>query len=146
MGCAYQALDRADMKFPVHLPFSKLVPEIFILMEEYIEASLQFATHLDLSQTEVDDLVRKSTNELLTKTLNDCLIDLIKEKNLVLSQIVQVSINTSFLQRYSHSMETFVSSKTGCTVSSTQAKDLYGLKMFDNVKEEAKRQIHVKVQ
>ena len=145
MGCAYGALDKTDIKFPSLLPFSKLVPEIFTLMEEYIEASLQFATHLDLSQTEVDDLVRKSTNELLTKTLNDCLIDLIKEKNLVLSQIVQVSINTSYLQRYSHCMETFVSSKTGCTVSSTQAKDLYGLKMFDNVKEESKRQIHVKL-
>ena len=54
MGCAYSALDRASLdKFPVHLPFSKLVPEIYTLMEEYIEASLQFATHLDLSQTEV---------------------------------------------------------------------------------------------
>eukprot|EP00116_Pleurobrachia_bachei_P009336 sb/3469598/ len=54
MGCAYNAIDKSILSsFPVYLPFSYLVPEIFRLMEEYIGSSLQFATHLDLSQTEV---------------------------------------------------------------------------------------------
>jgi len=133
------------MKFPLHLSFSKFVPDIFAQMEEYIEASLRFATHLDLSQTEVDDMVRRSTNDLLTKTLNQSLTDLIKKENLVLSQIVQISINTSYLQQYCPAMEQFISSKTGCTVSNAKISKLYGLQTFKEVKEEAKRQIYVKL-
>lgn len=140
-----QMKERDTMKFPLHLSFSKFVPDIFAHMEEYIEASLRFATHLDLSQTEVDDMVRRSTNDLLTKTLNQSLTDLIKKENLVLSQIVQISINTSYLQQYCPAMEQFISSKTGCTINNAKISKLYGLQTFKEVKEEAKRQIYVKL-
>ena len=39
------------------------------------------------SHTEIDDMIRKSTNLLLTRTLSGCLSSLIKKPNLSLLQV-----------------------------------------------------------
>lgn len=41
----------------------------------------------DLSSTEIDDMLRKSTNLLLTRTLNSCLQNLIKKPHVGLTEV-----------------------------------------------------------
>lgn len=41
------------------------------------------------SHTEIDDMIRKSTNLLLTRTLSGCLSSLIKRPDLSLLQVTQ---------------------------------------------------------
>lgn len=45
-----------------------------------------------LSSTEVDDMIRKSTNLLLTRTLSHCLQYAIKKKNVGLAEVMCVCV------------------------------------------------------
>ena len=58
----------------------------------------RYIENLDLSQTEVDEAVRKSTNYLLSKTLSGTMSDVIRSSQLTLQQLSQISVNTSCLQ------------------------------------------------
>ncbi|XP_018416706.1 PREDICTED: exocyst complex component 6B isoform X5 [Nanorana parkeri] len=72
--------------FPRKFPFSEFVPKIYSQIKEFIYACLKFSEDLHLSSTEVDDMIRKSTNLLLTRTLSNCLQNVIKRKNVGLTE------------------------------------------------------------
>jgi hypothetical protein len=55
--------------FPRVFPYSSTVPEIFAVLKRYVDSCLNFVENLDLSQTEIDQLVRRAVNILLAKTL-----------------------------------------------------------------------------
>ena len=65
------------------------------------------------SQTEKEDMVRKSTNLLLTRTLSGCLATLIKRPGLGLLQLIQITINTYHLEHANVLLENFVARLTG---------------------------------
>ncbi|KAJ8013654.1 hypothetical protein DPEC_G00032050 [Dallia pectoralis] len=72
--------------FPKKLPMSQSVPQIYIQVKEFIYASLKFSESLHRSSTEIDDMLRKSTNLLLTRTLSGCLQNLIKKPHIGLTE------------------------------------------------------------
>ncbi|XP_006815439.2 exocyst complex component 6B-like, partial [Saccoglossus kowalevskii] len=73
--------------YPKRLPFSEFVPTTYRQIKEFIYACLKFSEDLNLSHTEVDDMVRKSTNLLLSRTLSGCLSALIKKTHLGLAEV-----------------------------------------------------------
>lgn len=52
-----------------------------------------------LSSTEVDDMIRKSTNLLLTRTLSHCLQYAIKKKNVGLAEVMCVCVCVYFSKK-----------------------------------------------
>lgn len=95
--------------FPKKFPFSSFVPKIYREVKQFIHSCLQFSQDLNSSQNETEDMVRKSTNILLTRTLSGCLSSLIKKPNLGLLQLIQITINTNYLEDSSVYLEEYIS-------------------------------------
>nr|CAG4643743.1 EOG090X01NK [Lepidurus arcticus] len=128
--------------FPKTFPFSSMVPRVYEEMGHFIEACLQFSQDLGLSHTEVDDMLRKSTNLLLTRTLSGCLSSLIKRPSLSLLQLIQISINTIYLENSSSHLEEFISKFTMLRRDTSHVARLQGRAMFRDVRSEAEQQIY----
>ncbi|XP_017489882.1 PREDICTED: exocyst complex component 6B-like [Rhagoletis zephyria] len=101
--------NNAKDAFPKKFPFSSFVPKVYKAIREFIATSLEFTQDLNLSNSDIEDTVRKSTNMLLTRTLSDSLSSLIKKKGLQLSQLIQISINTNYLEEASTYLEIYIS-------------------------------------
>lgn len=129
--------------FPKTLPFSSMVPKVYQQVKEFIYACLKFSEDLNLrhvakfccfcaiflylqsfvccndfslntnSQAEVDDMIRKSTNLLLTRTFSGCLTSIFRKPSLALLQVVQIIIDTGYLENATVFLEEFVSNMTG---------------------------------
>ncbi|XP_034233966.1 exocyst complex component 6 isoform X2 [Thrips palmi] len=99
--------------FPKVLPFSSMVPKVYQQVKEFIYACLKFSEDLHLSQGEVDDMIRKSTNLLLTRTFSGCLTSIFRKPSLALLQVVQIIIDTGYLENATVFLEEFVSNMTG---------------------------------
>lgn len=114
----------ASVTFPRRYPFSSFVPKVFKAVKEFIVVSLEFTHDLNINYGDIEDSVRKSTNLLLTRTLSDALSSLIKKPNLGLLQLIQISINSNYLEETSTYLEVFISklihnkSETSTSVSS----------------------------
>lgn len=65
------------------------------------------------SQGEVDDMIRKSTNLLLTRTFTGCLSSVFRKPSLGLTQVIQIIIDTRYLEEATVYLEEFVSNITG---------------------------------
>nr|XP_015911635.1 exocyst complex component 6B isoform X2 [Parasteatoda tepidariorum] len=131
--------------FPKKFPFSEFVPEVYDQVKEFISACLKFSQDLNLSQTEVQDMVRKSTNLLLTTTLSGCLSNLIKNSNLGLLQLIQITINTNHLEHASIYLEDYISTITGSTTESFHVAKLQSCSMFKDARADAESQIYEKL-
>lgn len=86
------------VNFPKKFPFSLFVPRVYEEVRSFIEQSLKFSQDLNSSQADVENMVRRSTNQLLTKTLGSCLTALINDSSLKLLQLIQIAINTDYLE------------------------------------------------
>ncbi|XP_065747436.1 exocyst complex component 6B isoform X3 [Phocoena phocoena] len=82
----FQDTELEKQPFPKKFPFSEFVPKVYNQIKEFIYACLKFSEDLHLSSTEVDDMIRKSTNLLLTRTLSSSLQNVIKRKNIGLTE------------------------------------------------------------
>ncbi|XP_068840292.1 exocyst complex component 6B isoform X3 [Capricornis sumatraensis] len=82
----FQDTELEKQSFPKKFPFSEFVPKVYNQIKEFIYACLKFSEDLHLSSTEVDDMIRKSTNLLLTRTLSNSLQNVIKRKNIGLTE------------------------------------------------------------
>ncbi|XP_036764266.2 exocyst complex component 6B isoform X2 [Manis pentadactyla] len=82
----FQDVELEKQSFPKKFPFSEFVPKVYNQIKEFIYACLKFSEDLHLSSTEVDDMIRKSTNLLLTRTLSNSLQNVIKRKNIGLTE------------------------------------------------------------
>nr|XP_036883084.1 exocyst complex component 6B isoform X3 [Manis javanica] len=82
----FQDIELEKQSFPKKFPFSEFVPKVYNQIKEFIYACLKFSEDLHLSSTEVDDMIRKSTNLLLTRTLSNSLQNVIKRKNIGLTE------------------------------------------------------------
>ncbi|XP_014667115.1 PREDICTED: exocyst complex component 6B-like isoform X2 [Priapulus caudatus] len=129
--------------FPKRFPFSEFVPRVYQQVKEYIYACLKFSEDLNLSQAEIDDMVRKSTNFLLTRTLSGCLSSLIRRPGLGLAQLIQIAINTEYLEIACIHLEEFISSITGISREATHVAKLQGKSMFKDARSHAEQQIYL---
>ncbi|XP_024910197.1 exocyst complex component 6B-like isoform X2 [Cynoglossus semilaevis] len=130
------------LPFPKKLPFSEFVPKVYCQLKEFIYACLKYSEDLHLSSTEVDDMIRKSTNLLLTRTLSHCLHYAIKKKNVGLAELVQVIINTTHLEQSCQFLEEFISNITNVPVDTVNATKLYGTSTFKDARHAAEAEIY----
>ena len=151
---------QSNGEFPKKFPFSSFVPKIYREVKQFILSCLRFSEDLNLSQTEIEDTVRKATNLLLTRTLSECLSSLIKNPNLGLLQLIQITINTNYLEDSSIYLEDFISktinqsslvsvtSPNGLTptsIDSIHLARLQGRSMFKDIRADAESQIYIRL-
>ncbi|XP_046742540.1 exocyst complex component 6 isoform X2 [Diprion similis] len=134
-----EALQKAE--FPKRFPFSAMVPKVYQQVKEFIYACLKFSEDLNLTQTEVDEMIRKSTNLLLTRTFSGCLSSLFRKPSLALLQVVQIIINTGYLENSTKYLEEFVSNITGTPHEGQLSCGGVQSAMFRVAREDAERQI-----
>ncbi|MEE6462869.1 hypothetical protein FKM82_001751 [Ascaphus truei] len=123
------------------VPFLNL-PKVYSQIKEFIYACLKFSEDLQLSSTEVDDMIRKSTNLLLTRTLNNCLQGVIKRKNIGLTELVQIIINTTHLEISCKFLEEFITNITNVLPETVHTAKLYGLTTFKDARQAAEEEIY----
>ncbi|CAG5125629.1 unnamed protein product, partial [Candidula unifasciata] len=138
----YKDKDLETEAYPRQFPFSQFVPNIYVQVKEYINACLKFSCDLHLSHTEIDDMIRKSANQLLTKTLGGSLSNLIKKPNLSLLQLIQISINMNYLEKSCEYLEDYISTITGAEKDSVHIARLYGSSMFKDARSDAEQHIY----
>uniref|UniRef100_A0A3B3UD67 Exocyst complex component n=1 Tax=Poecilia latipinna TaxID=48699 RepID=A0A3B3UD67_9TELE len=131
--------------FPKKLPMSQSVPQIYIQVKEFIYASLKFSESLHRSSTEIDDMLRKSTNLLLTRTLSSCLQNLIKKPHIGLTELVQIIINTTHLEQACKYLEEFITNITNVSPETVHTTRLYGLSTFKDARHAAEGEIYTKL-
>ncbi|XP_019748182.1 exocyst complex component 6 isoform X2 [Hippocampus comes] len=131
--------------FPKKLPMSQSVPQIYMQVKEFIYASLKFSESLHRSSTEIDDMLRKSTNLLLTRTLSSCLQNLIKKPHIGLTELVQIIINTTHLEQACRYLEEFITNITNVSPETVHTTRLYGLSTFKDARHAAEGEIYTKL-
>ncbi|XP_056912172.1 exocyst complex component 6 isoform X2 [Takifugu flavidus] len=131
--------------FPKKLPMSQSVPQIYTQVKEFIYASLKFSESLHRSSTEIDDMLRKSTNLLLTRTLNSCLQNHIKKPHIGLTELVQIIINTTHLEQACRYLEDFITNITNVSPETVHTTRLYGLSTFKDARHAAEGEIYTKL-
>ncbi|XP_068611692.1 exocyst complex component 6B [Brachionichthys hirsutus] len=130
------------LPFPKKLPFSEFVPKVYGQIKEFIYACLKYSEDLHLSSTEIDDMIRKSTNLLLTRTLSHSLQYAIKKKNVGMAELVQVIINTTHLEQSCHFLEEFISNITNVPPDTVNITKLYGTSTFKDARHAAEAEIY----
>ncbi|XP_065104847.1 exocyst complex component 6B isoform X1 [Paramisgurnus dabryanus] len=138
----FQDPELDKMPFPKKLPFSEFVPKVYSQLKEFIYACLKYSEDLHLSSTEIDDMIRKSTNLLLTRTLSHCLQYATKKKNVGLAELVQIIINTTHLEQSCHFLEEFISIITNVPPDTINATKLYGTSTFKDARHSAEEEIY----
>ena len=91
---------------------------------------VKFSEDLNLSPSEIDETVRKSTNILLSRTLSGCLSSLIRRDNLSLLQLIQIDINTYHLEETNIHLEKYISEITGTSLEANHIARLQGRAIF----------------
>ncbi|KAJ7392374.1 Exocyst complex component 6 [Desmophyllum pertusum] len=94
------------------------------------------------SQTEIGDSVRKSTNLLLTRTLNSCITSIIRRPAMSIPQLVMMSINTIHLEGACVHLEEYVTAVTGTSSERINVSRVYGLSSFKDMRAEAEQQVY----
>uniref|UniRef100_A0A2I3H954 Exocyst complex component n=1 Tax=Nomascus leucogenys TaxID=61853 RepID=A0A2I3H954_NOMLE len=141
----FQDPDLEKQSFPKKFPMSQSVPHIYIQVKEFIYASLKFSESLHRSSTEIDDMLRKSTNLLLTRTLSSCLLNLIRKPHIGLTELVQIIINTTHLEQACKYLEDFITNITNISQETVHATRLYGLSTFKDARHAAEGEIYTKL-
>uniref|UniRef100_A0A8C3V496 Exocyst complex component n=1 Tax=Catharus ustulatus TaxID=91951 RepID=A0A8C3V496_CATUS len=141
----FQDPELDKQSFPKKLPMSQSVPQIYMQVKEFIYASLKFSESLHRSSTEIDDMLRKSTNLLLTRTLSSCLQNLIKKPHIGLTELVQIIINTTHLEQACKYLEDFISNITNISQLTVHTARLYGLATFKDARHAAEGEIYTKL-
>uniref|UniRef100_A0A4W4HDY2 Exocyst complex component n=1 Tax=Electrophorus electricus TaxID=8005 RepID=A0A4W4HDY2_ELEEL len=117
--------------------------KVFVVQVHHIgSASLQCFLGCVHSSTEIDDMIRKSTNLLLTRTLSNCLQYAIKKKNVGLAELVQIIVNTTHLEMSCHYLEEFISNITNVPPHMVNATKLYGTSTFKDARHAAEEEIY----
>lgn len=68
--------------FFMRLPYSGCVPKIFLEIKYFVNNCVKFSEGLNSSQTELDDMIRKPTNRLITEKLSENIRQLINRVSL----------------------------------------------------------------
>lgn len=141
----YECLALESAEFPKQFPFSAMVPRVYTEVQEFIISCLQFSEDLQLTQNELDETVRRSTNLLLTRTLSGCLSSLIRRPSLSLLQLIQIVINTLHLEDTNIFLENFISELTGTGQDASHVARLQARSMFKDIRAEGEEYIYKKL-
>lgn len=132
-----------QQQFPKRFPFSKMVPEVYQQAMEFMYACMKFSEELTLSPNEVATMVRKAANLLLTRSFSGCLSLVFKSpgSSLALQQVIQIIIDTQYLEKAGPFLDEFV-----CKMTRTQSQQQApSMAMFQVARAEAEDQVSVKL-
>ncbi|XP_065170949.1 exocyst complex component 6 [Atheta coriaria] len=131
-----------DITFPFRFPISGMVPKVYQQVKEFIYACLKFSEDLNLSQVEVDEMIRKSMNLLLTRSFSGCLSSTFRSNHINMQEIIQIIIDTGYLERATIYLDQFISNITGEECRGVTTGVVQGQPaMFRVAREDAVRQI-----
>ncbi|XP_015110617.1 exocyst complex component 6B [Diachasma alloeum] len=137
----YHDAELEKSEFPKKFPFSQMVPQVYYQVKEFIYACLKFSEDLNLTQTEIVEMITKSTNLLLTRTFSGCLSSLFRKPSLALLQVVQIIINTGYLEDSTKYLQEFVLNITGKFREGQLSCGGVKSAMFRVAREDAEKQI-----
>ncbi|KAF7706364.1 hypothetical protein HF521_019618 [Silurus meridionalis] len=120
---------------------NQLFDMVLEMRDQYGEILLK-KWNQSFSSTEIDDMIRKSTNLLLTRTLSHCLQYAIKKKNVGLAELVQIIVNTTHLELSCHYLEEFISNITNVPPDTSNTTKLYGTSTFKDARHAAEEEIY----
>uniref|UniRef100_T1IIQ2 Exocyst complex component n=1 Tax=Strigamia maritima TaxID=126957 RepID=T1IIQ2_STRMM len=130
-----------NSSFPICFSFSYMVPKVYDQIIKYINTCHRFCVDLHLSTVEMTDMLRKSTNLLLTTTLSTCLSNIIKESKVGLPQLIQLMTNITCLEKSCVHLEQVISRISGSNVSSSNVSNIQGQVVFKKARNEVEDQI-----
>ena len=87
-------------------------------------------------------MIRKSTDLQLTRTLNNSLQNVITRKNIGLTELVQIIINTTHLEKSCKYFEEFTTNITNVLPGTVHATKLYGTMSFKVARHAAEEEIY----
>lgn len=128
-------------QFPKKFPFSKMVPDVYHKSKEFMYACMKFSEELTLSPNDVAAMVRKAANLLLTRSFSGCLSAVFRNPSLALMQVIQIIIDTQYLEKAGPFLDDFVCKVTGTQQEIKQAPSA----MFQVARAEAEMQVSAKL-
>lgn len=142
----YNDVELVASPFPKCFPFSGMVGQVYCQLEAFVRNCNDYADRLNLSQMEVCDIVSKSVNLLLSRTMSSSLSRLVHGEGLTIPQLGQVWVNIDHLANSIHQLEKFIVN----TVTKTESEGvstvrLYGGSTFKDAKVAAEQQIIVRL-
>uniref|UniRef100_A0A6M2DPL4 Exocyst complex component n=1 Tax=Xenopsylla cheopis TaxID=163159 RepID=A0A6M2DPL4_XENCH len=130
----YESMEKDE--FPRKFPFSTMVPDVYKQVKSFMKSCLRFSEELKLPQSEIDSMVRRASNLLLTRSFSGCLSALFKSPSLALMQVIQILIDTQYLESASQHLDEYVCELTG-TPHAPQTPEA----MFRVARNDAEKQI-----
>eukprot|EP00730_Choanoeca_flexa_P020174 TRINITY_DN9864_c0_g1_i1.p1 TRINITY_DN9864_c0_g1~~TRINITY_DN9864_c0_g1_i1.p1 ORF type:complete len:771 (+),score=183.97 TRINITY_DN9864_c0_g1_i1:103-2415(+) len=127
----------AELPCPKTFPFSWAVPRVYAEVRQFIDKSYQFLENIGLSSTEVDEMIRQSTNHLLSKVLSAIMTKTVRKQNLAVQQLVLVSLNTTQLETACEVLEEYISNTTKAVGNEVHATQLHGKRTFKDARSAA---------
>ncbi|EGD78288.1 hypothetical protein PTSG_09354 [Salpingoeca rosetta] len=126
-----------EAELPHSLEFSDAVPNIYVEVKQFIFLTWLYIHNIGLSNTEVDETVRQSTNQLLSKVLSGTMARIVRERTLTLPQLTQISVNTQYLERACEKLERYISSLTKTVGDDIHITRLYAASDFKDARSAA---------
>eukprot|EP00048_Salpingoeca_helianthica_P002068 m.54286 g.54286 ORF g.54286 m.54286 type:complete len:766 (+) comp11885_c0_seq3:1210-3507(+) len=134
-----------EAPLPKTFPFSGIVPAIYRQLRDFIDTSVKFVSDLDLSHTEVDELVRKATNQMLSRVVTVAIFNYIERCSNPL-HLAQISVNATHLEAACAELERYVSSITHSRDDEVHVTRLHGATAFKDVRQACEDKIYAILQ
>ncbi|CAB3400449.1 unnamed protein product [Caenorhabditis bovis] len=127
--------------FPRRFPFSKFVISSFTQAKQYLIGCLKFMDNLQLSNSVVDDTVRRCANVLLGRWA--AILKAFVHKRVSMIQLVQITINLGYLEKSCESLGAFITSKTSGeeAIGTTSHQVMLSERVFRDARSEVEQQI-----
>ncbi|XP_075973848.1 exocyst complex component Sec15 [Anticarsia gemmatalis] len=122
--------------FPRKFPFSSIVPAVYVQVKEFIYAWLKYSAGLGLGGGRRAAAARHSASLLLSRSFTGCLSALFR-RPLPLMQLVQIIVDTQYLEDATLCLYEFISNITGSELVTTQTAG----SMFQAARDDAEQQI-----
>ncbi|XP_032523601.2 exocyst complex component 6 [Danaus plexippus] len=137
----YDGDELETQPFPRRFPFTSLVPAVYVQVKEFIYAWLKYSAGLGLGGGRRAAAARHSASLLLSRSFTGCLSALFR-RPLPLTQLVQIIVDTQYLEDATSFLYEFISNITGSELVTTQTAG----SMFQAARDDAEKQICEKLE
>ncbi|KAM3959232.1 exocyst complex component Sec15 [Aphomia sociella] len=132
----YDGEELETQPFPRKFPFSSIVPDVYVQVKEFIYAWLKYSVGLGYGGSRRAAAARHSASLLLSRSFTGCLSALFR-RPLPLMQLVQIIVDTQYLEDATLYLYEFISNITGSELVTTQTAG----SMFQAARDDAEQQI-----
>ncbi|XP_053607699.1 exocyst complex component 6 [Plodia interpunctella] len=132
----YDGEELETQPFPRKFPFSSIVPDVYVQVKEFIYAWLKYSVGLGFGGSRRAAAARHSASLLLSRSFTGCLSALFC-RPLPLMQLVQIIVDTQYLEDATLYLYEFISNITGSEIVTTKTAG----SMFQVARDDAEQQI-----